>query len=414
MLIRFNFKNFKSFRDENSLDLRAVLNDDYANKSFLCGKNELLPLCAVYGANASGKSNAIEAFKYMHDYLAQSINFKQDSLSLISGFYDFNYAAKPFLFDSTSEHIPSEFEVYYSNNDNPDKIYNYGFSIKNTEISEEWLNCKMSGSEDFTVLFYRNNNTGELDLAQIDEKYHSNLKISLRNETLILTLGSLLNIPVLEDAYRWFQNTGIWNAENMSYKNTVSFIGDKLKKGDNVFIEDMTSFIQSFDNSVKAFRIDNIKPDDQNVVAVHKMTDSEEYYNIPVQNESEGTLKMLSLFPGIYYILKNGGVLFVDELNSKLHPLLVRHILIMFSNENINRNHAQLIFTTHDAWQLNDDILRKDEIWFTEKDHSGVSSLYSLNEFIEDKTEVNYADNYLLGEYGAIPDLLNIKGFKGI
>ena len=108
--------------------------------------------------------------------------------------------------------------------------------------------------------------------------------------------------------------------------------------------------------------------------------------------------------------MRHGGVLVIDELNARLHPLLVRSFLLTFLDPNINKNHAQLIFTTHDAWQLSNDLLRRDEIWFTEKDGDGASTLYSLADFQDEdgdkiRKDENFEKNYLLGKYGAIPTL---------
>ena len=117
-------------------------------------------------------------------------------------------------------------------------------------------------------------------------------------------------------------------------------------------------------------------------------------------------------------VLSTGGVFFIDELNARLHPLLVRTFIITFLDPSINVNHAQLVFTSHDSWQLNGNILRRDEIWFTEKDADGISVLYSLADFVdEDGTKIrkdeNYEKNYLLGKYGAIPTLSYFDMFKG-
>ena len=131
---------------------------------------------------------------------------------------------------------------------------------------------------------------------------------------------------------------------------------------------------------------------------------------LPFEEESEGTLKMFALYPMLREARKNGGIFCIDELNSKLHPLLVRNILIAFLNPALNPKHAQLIFTTHDAWQMSNNLLRRDEIWFTEKNAAGVSSLYSLADFVDSdgvkiRKDESYEKNYLLGKYGAIPTL---------
>ena len=125
---------------------------------------------------------------------------------------------------------------------------------------------------------------------------------------------------------------------------------------------------------------------------------------------------MFSLYPELQEALKNGGVFFVDELNARLHPLLVRNFILTFLNPEVNVNHAQLVFTTHDTWQLSNQLLRRDEIWFTEKDDMGLSTLYSLADFIEDGSRIrkdeSYEKNYLLGKYGAIPSLKTIDFFR--
>ena len=118
---------------------------------------------------------------------------------------------------------------------------------------------------------------------------------------------------------------------------------------------------------------------------------------------------MFAFYPELQSVMKNGGVYFVDELNARLHPLLVRNFILTFLNPEININHAQLIFTTHDTWQLSNQLLRRDEIWFTEKDDEGLSTLYSLADFIdEDDSRIRKDENYLLCKYGAIPSLKTI------
>ena len=126
---------------------------------------------------------------------------------------------------------------------------------------------------------------------------------------------------------------------------------------------------------------------------------------------------MFALYPMLQDVLDKGGVFFIDELNARLHPLLVRAFIITFLNPDINKNYAQLIFTSHDSWQLSADILRRDEIWFTDKDKNGISTLYSLADFADEsgakiRKDENYEKNYLLGKYGAIPTLEFFDMFK--
>ena len=149
------------------------------------------------------------------------------------------------------------------------------------------------------------------------------------------------------------------------------------------------------------------------------MIDSNDMAEIPLSMESAGTLKMFSLYPELQKVLERGSVFFIDELNARLHPLLVRNFVITFLNPEINKNHAQLIFTTHDTWQLSNQLLRRDEIWFVEKNSQQISTLYSLADFVDEdgsriRKDESYEKNYLIGKYGAIPTLKNIHIIKEV
>ena len=177
----------------------------------------------------------------------------------------------------------------------------------------------------------------------------------------------------------------------------------------------VVDYFSSFDNSIIDFKVEKLKEDEDDnehlkINTVHRLINSDETVTLPLQEESAGTLKMFALYLSLQEVMETGGVLFVDELNSRLHPLLVRNFLINFLDSSINKNHAQIIFTTHDSWTLSNNLLRRDEIWFTEKDRDGISSLYSLADFVNEdgqkiRKDENYEKNYLLGKYGAIPEL---------
>ena len=159
------------------------------------------------------------------------------------------------------------------------------------------------------------------------------------------------------------------------------------------------------------------KEDAYTINSLHKKIDSDEMAEIPLSLESAGTLKMFALYPELQDVLEKGSVFFVDELNARLHPLLVRNFILTFLNPEINKNHAQLVFTTHDTWQLSNQLLRRDEIWFVEKDMRGISTLYSLADFIDEdgsriRKDESYEKNYLIGKYGAIPTLKSIDIFR--
>ncbi len=418
MLIQFRFKNFKSFRDDTILDLSATKITEHSNRIISAGYEKLLPAAAIFGANASGKSNVIEAFRYMMTYVLESFSYGGDPDDKKNKSRKLKYT--PFLFDGTSRDAESSFEVYFMDTEERGfKSYNYGFTLNQDGVMEEWLNSKAKTAREYKQVFYRNGD--ELDLSGLPSKSQELIRISLNREALIVSLGAKLKITKLKSIRDWFYNINFANFGN-PYENV--FLSSLIPEG---FTEDKTvqnkvvAYFSSFDPSIVGFHVEVMKGENeesQNVKidAIHRMVDGGTA-SIPLQEESDGTLKMFALYPVLQDTLDNGGVLIVDELNARLHPLLVRSFLITFLNPEINQKHAQLVFTTHDSWQLSNNLLRRDEIWFTEKDNSGVSALYSLADFVDEegikiRKDESYEKNYLLGKYGAIPALKNFDMFK--
>ena len=409
MLIQFNFKNYKSFRDDASLDLSAAKIDGFSESVAQIGGEKILPVAAIYGANASGKSNVYSAFEFMTEYVVQSFKYGGDEKLFLE------MRPRPFLFDDVSQNAESSFEVYFTiPTDKAERIYNYGFSLDSSGVSEEWLNSKAKTAKKYTAVFYRDTKNGVLDLTGIPQKSRSNIEIALENQTLIISLGAKLKIAKCKLVRDWFLAN-----ELADFGNTVSnfFMSRVLPKGfteDPRVRGDVVKYFASFDDQIRDFEITKVPQEEENkeesymINALHKKIGSEEMVGIPLGSESAGTLKMFALYPGLEEVLRKGSVFFIDELNARLHPLLVRDFILTFTNPEINVNHAQLIFTTHDTWQLSNQLLRRDEIWFTEKDTSGISELYSLADFIGDDSVENYEKNYLFGRYGAIPTLESI------
>jgi len=420
MLLQFIFKNFKSFRDDTYLDLTATKMTELSNHVVSIVNEKVLPVAAIYGANASGKSNVREAFEFMSSYVLNSLDFGGESKGKREERRFF--APTPFLLEKRSQEAPSEFEVYFTDESTSvEKIYNYGFSVDQLGVVEEWLNYKTkSARKQQKVVFYRNRN-GEMDLSGINERQAENIRVSLEKETLIVSLGAKLRIPKLKVIREWF-----WNNEVADFGHPMEnyFLSRQLPR--NFELEetqrDVIKYFSAFDESIVGFNVEKDKREDGStkfsIDAIHKMNDSEDTVTIPLSMESAGTLKMFALYPMLHDVIKSGGVLFVDELNARLHPLLVRTFVITFLDPDININHAQLIFTTHDSWQLNSNLLRRDEVWFTEKGKDGASTLYSLADFCEEdgtkiRKDENFEKNYLLGKYGAIPKMKNINVRKG-
>ncbi len=423
MLIQFNFKNFKSFKEEISLDLSATKISEHAGHIANIANDKLLKVAAIYGANASGKSNIYEAFGFMTYYVSESFKFggeNEDKQKKDSQYIK----VTPFLFDKTSRENESTFEVFFiDNKDLTQKTYQYGFALNQEEVLEEWFYCKAKTAREYRTVFYRKKGQ-KLELPGIPKSSIENINIALEKETLIVSLGAKLKIAKLKMVRDWFLSNEIIDFGNPTenyFKSRMipeGFIVDKNVQNEVV------DYFSSFDEAIKGFNVEEDKTENEKVdekgysiEALHKMIDSKEMASIPLRSESSGTLKMFALFPSLQEVFKQGSIIFIDELNARLHPLLVRNIVLTFLNPEINTRNAQLIFTTHDIWQLSNDLLRRDEIWFAEKDDNGTSSIYSLADFVDEsgvkiRKDESFAKNYLIGKYGAIPSLKMLDMFK--
>ena len=322
------------------------------------------------------------------------------------------YAPTPFVFDSESAKDDSSFEVIFSiPKDESEIVYNYGFCLNKTGITEEWLNKKDKESDDYSLVFYRGGDHNELDLSGIPENSQQNIKVALEEQVLIVSLGAKLKINECKEIRNWFLVNRFTD-----FSSPVSDMLLTRSLPDN-FIESreeqksVVNFLASFDRHIEDFKIEEVAEYNGSkaykICTLHKINNSNDMAEIPLSAESAGTLKMLSLYHELKDVLEKGSVLFIDELNARLHPLLVRNILITFINPKTNINHAQLVFTAHDTWQLDNHVLKKEEVWFVEKDKDGKSQLYSLFDFsdVDDFDQ----DDYLLGKFGAIPELSRME-----
>ena len=419
MLIQFDFKNYKSFKDEATLDLSAAKMTEFSDRVVSVGGEKILPVAAIYGANASGKSNVYSAFEYMSEYVAQSFKYGDEEETFRE------VRPTPFLLSNETENAETSFEVYFTiPGDKTEKVYNYGFCIGNNGVTEEWLNTKAKTARKFSSVFYRDTNTKTLDLSGLPKASRDNIEIALERQVLVISLGAKLKIAKCKQIRDWFLGNVF---ADFGDPVTSFFMHTRLPRG---FVDDpevranVVKYFSSFDETIKDFRVEKVPNDGADgkdnvykITAIHKKIDSDQIAEIPLEDESAGTLKMFALYPELHEILQNGGVYFIDELNARLHPLLVRNFILTFLNPEINTNHAQLVFTTHDTWQLSNQLLRRDEIWFTEKDEQGISALYSLADFVDEdgsriRKDESYEKKYLLGKYGAIPSLKSIDIFK--
>ena len=418
MLLQFYFSNYRSFEGEGILDMRASGSNELSSHIRNTLNEKVLPVTAIYGANASGKSSVFEAFQFMALCVLESLSFSDDDKK-----NPYKLKVDSFKF-SKSREKPSEFEINYIDKKGKKELYyNYGFKIDNSGILEEYLasNTKtgVKRNEDYTYIFKRERNQ-KLYLDSSIEKFRENLEISLKEKTLLVSLGAKLNIDEFIRVRTWFINTEVINFSNSLYGAFLeNILPNNIIESEEVR-KNLVSFINSFDDSIIDIEVEKISAIDENdkdnyrVFTIHKSDKGTSTARISMNEESSGTKKMFSLYQTLLDVLEKGGVFFADELDIKLHPLLMRNILLTFTDKEKNSNNAQLIFTTHNTIYMDMDLLRRDEIWFVEKDN-GVSNLYSLDDITNEKGEKirkdsNYEKHYLLGNYGAIPNLKNLLG----
>lgn len=420
MLLQFYFSNYRSFEGEGILDMRASGSNELSSHVRNNLNERVLPVTAIYGANASGKSSVFRAFLFMRHLVIFSLAFSEVEKEKL-----FNkLKIEPFKFSGNREK-PSEFEINYINKrDGKEIYYSYGFKIDNSGILEEYLasntKTRVKRNEEYSYIFKRERNQ-KLYLDSSIEKFRENLEISLKDKTLLVSLGASLNIDELIKVQSWFINAKAIDFSN-SLNNMLreNILPSKIEETQKIKNE-LVNFINSFDDSIIDIEIEKISFDDGDsdkdnyrIYTVHKSDGETSTARISMNEESSGTKKMFSLYQTLLDVLEKGGVFFADELDIKLHPLLMRNILLTFTDKEKNPNNAQLIFTTHNTIYMDMDLLRRDEIWFVEKD-KGASKIYSLDDITNEKGEKvrkdsNYEKHYLLGNYGAIPNLKNLLG----
>lgn len=401
MLIRFSFKNFKSFKNENCLDMEATSLKEHEYNVTKTENGEYLKVSAIYGANASGKTNVLQAFDYMKKRILVSDDSKKNSPIDEENIYSFMINNDP---------IALEVEILAKNN----KIYKYGFEVLKDTIISEWLFEKRVNK--FYAIFERENNNVSMkpnkisDLVNIDER------------TLFLNIYSKIdrNNEDFSNVYDWFVNSMYLDLGNPNFERFINNRVSLKILSDENYKKELLIFIKTFDSGIEGIKTtpDSIEAVKSNngiidIEVIHR-GENGELKALPFYLESNGTRKMFHLFDFFMDALKNGMVLFVDELDAKLHPLLTRYIINLFHNSQTNIGNGQLIYSTHDTVNLNKETFRRDEIWFAEKDKDGISEIYALSDYIleDDKNagkkvrnDATYNKDYLTGRYGAIPVL---------
>jgi AAA15 family ATPase/GTPase len=404
VLIQFNFKNYRSSLNETSLNLIAANITELDSNLIQYKKDEkLLKAVAIYGSNASGKSNLLTAFSQMKLWVTESFIRSEQNVPI---------PLKKFQFSDEGKLEPSLFEVFFSIHD---KEYQYGFVVDQKKVCAEWLykrNFKFKSKYD--RVFERD-----------EQKYHLRKDLNINNDilksmnekTLLTTFLSRLENSESKDVVEWFRETSVVNFGDTTFEFIISRTLPKVNFENEVSYKRFVNFLSAIDLGICGIRVEKIdypEVTDENETANrykifthHKNLNTNEIEELSLSDESSGTNKMISLYYFLEEAIRYGKTLLVDEMDAKLHPLLTRYIINLFQNPETNKKNAQLIFTTHDSSNLNRDLFRRDQIWFVDKNTSGVSELYSLADYkIKDtkiRKDATYYKDYLGGRYGAVP-----------
>ena len=421
MLVNFTVRNYRSFKQERSFCMEASSIKENKDSVIRLGKNSLLPLAVLYGANSGGKSNLIKAIATMRGMVRRSIRLNDgDDLP-----YD------PFALDEVSETLPTLFEVQFVYQG---VLYRYGFEYNRTEIVSEWLYEKKAGEKEYE-LFVRSRDLIEIKATRFPE---GDGKQNLTNSNrLFLSLVAQLKGEKSNSVMEWFRRCNVISGldsegyegftikmflEHGAGADEAQRFFNSLQLGFNqLSVKEVDIPQEVLDKAPDSIKSQLEKDSDSNhfveTYTVHSVYDDRggvvgERYFLKNRMESEGTKKVIELSGPLFDTLNNGKVLFVDELDAKLHPLLTRNIVLLFMDPQINVHGAQLVFATHDTNLLDLDIVRRDQIWFAEKDQMDSTDLYSLVEFRDEegkkiRNDRDIMHDYIRGRYGAIPFIGN-------
>lgn len=396
MLIQFKIKNVLSFKEETVFDMTAInaYKEHESNLIDIKNKERILRVAAIYGANASGKSNFVWAMRLFQRIIVESLNNVADGAESILEQY-----CIPFSFEKNIGN--SEFEMIQII-DNEE--YCYGFEYNSDVIVTEWLYKKNLETKRKTTVFERT--TDNVDLGATVRKECDIYKEQIPPETLVLSFFNKLKLKtnVFRKVYSAIMDTLIFSSgacENTKMLDVVlpRIIDEKKVK--------LLEFLAAIDTGIKD--IDYIENEKEIFfVTFHKGEDGE-LYPLDLYSESEGTIKSIMLFIHAQMTIYRNGVILIDELNVKLHPLLLKFIIDLFYN---NDSKAQLIYTTHDTTLMDKKFFRRDQIWFVQKDENGHSELCALSDF-KVRSDASFEKDYLSGVYGGIPFLTDFSLKEG-
>ncbi|AHK77857.1 RloA protein [Ectothiorhodospira haloalkaliphila] len=420
MLIEMTVANFRSFHEEQTFTLAKGKGGEMmdTNTFSTAAPNNigLLRSAAIYGPNASGKSNLFLALQAMKRVVLESaINLQRGDKLPVT----------PFRLTPEARQSPSEFEVTFL----VDGVrYQYGFTATTDRIHEEWLLAYPKGRSQrwFSRAWNPTEQHYDWDLGSNLTGEKQLWVKSTRDNSLFLSTAVQLNSEQLRPVFDWFQktlrlaNVGAWGpgfsaslCESSDKKKIMDFLHAADLHIDDILVEtkpfDLDALPEDMPGSLRDVIAEDLKGKKViDIKTVHKDSQGHDV-TFDFSDESEGTQKLFSFAGPWIDSLTNGYVLFIDELHDNLHPSLVQFLVQLFHDNETNNNNAQLVFTTHETSILNQNVFRRDQIWFCEKDKSQSTMLYPLTDFSPRKGRENLEAAYLSGRYGALPFTRSLK-----
>jgi AAA15 family ATPase/GTPase len=413
MIIEFKVSNFRSILKKQTFSLVASTGNELEDN--LCtsscdGSFRLVRAAVIYGANAGGKSNLLSALLFIRKFIISSAKESQQGEQI---------PLDSFAFDKSSRKEPSEFEITFIKN----KIrYQYGFVADAERVFEEWLFAYPSGKPQrwFSRIYDKENKQYSWHFSKFF-KGGKQVNELTRSNVLFLSNAVLLNNEQLAPVFEWFQKDLVFidspTGQGLSSSPSIELL--KTEEGKKRILH----FMLAADPSIADIKLDMKKPDEDKIHFPNSIPlEVQNYFKKEILNkdhpiinfthggnvslgifdESEGTQKLLAYAGHWIDAIDNGRTLIIDELDNSLHPLVVRFLIKLICNPEVNKTNAQLIFSTHDTSLLDNELFRRDQVWFVEKDKENSTQLYPLLDFSPRKHEA-IGRGYLQGRYGALP-----------
>ena len=397
MLCQFTFKNFKSYKDETIFDFQAAALPEF-KETLITAKSapDLVPVSAVYGPNGGGKSNLLQALSCVISTIVKPVHElgKNRQPLILQQKVD----AIPFLFDDVSANEPTEFRLFFLIGSS---MYCYYLALKDDEVLSESLTRKSVTGKKTADIFDREKD--KITLGYSINKKSINTNVNPKMPYLSF-LAINYDIPEISEVMTWFESCIIRSYANPMVEHQIML--EKYVEYKNQFIR----ALNDMDIDITDYRYDE---DSKQLYMKRKLGKKE--YELTFTEESDGTRKLIAALPVILLALREGRLVIIDELDAKLHPKLLRYVIFLFKNKEINRHGAQLLFTSHDMSTMKNSIFRRDEIWFAADNEAHESDVYSLHEMRSEdgsriKNTATYDKQYLEGRYGADPYLRNMLG----